>query len=315
MQKAVSQTVNEGSLLSSVKLPTTLGCGALAVWSVYAFVVSELLIQLPVFQTLFLMFGVSFVAMCIRLTLTRKWHLLKQPWLIWIIGVIGVCGSDVAYISAVKYAPPAHVDFIDYLWPFFVILFAGFLPKEKFSLQHIIAGLLGLLGVFLLLTGGDGLMGIKPEYVTGYILSFTAAIIWSLYTLVNRCFKKTPIEMVGMYCGVGALLSLLLHFHFESWVLPSFKDGCLLGILGLSSGIAYLLWSYGTQKGNLKLLGVLAYFTPILSMGLLVCSGKEPLSYALIFACVLVLVSVVVGSLDWSKIIPKILKLNTSSRI
>lgn len=307
MQKVVSQTVNESSLLTNVKLPTTIGCGALAVWSVYAFVVSELLIQLPVFQTLFLMFGISFVAMCIRLTITKRWYLLKQPWLIWIIGVIGVCGSDVAYISAVKYAPPAHVDFIDYLWPFFVILFAGFLPKEKFSLQHIIAGLLGFLGVFLLLTGGDGFIGIKPEYMTGYIFAFTAAIIWSLYTLINRCFEETPIEMVGMYCGIGAVLSLVLHFHFESWVLPSFKDGCLVGILGLSSGVAYLLWSYGTQKGNLKLLGVLAYFTPILSMGLLVFSGKEPLSYALIFACILVVVSVVIGGLDWSKIIPKLI--------
>lgn len=304
MQNAVSQAVTKelSHFANNAKLPTTIGCGALAVWSVYAFVVSELLLQLPVFQTLFLMFGVSFVAMSIRITLTKRWHLLKQPLPIWLIGVFGVCGSDVAYISAVKYAPPAHVDFIDYLWPFFVILFAGFLPREKFTVQHIIAGLLGFLGVFLLLTGGEGLVGLDPEYMTGYIFAFTAAIIWSLYTLLNRCFQETPTELVGMYCGIGSFVSLLLHYKFETWVTPSLKEGCLVAILGLSSGVAYLLWSYGTQKGNLKLLGVLAYFTPILSMCLLVLSGKEPLSYALVFACVLVVVSVVVGSVDWQRI-------------
>ncbi len=67
--------------------------------------------------------------MAIRLTLLKRWHLLKQPLMIWIIGIIGICGSDIAYITAVKYAPPAHVDFIDYLWPFLVILITGFFTQ------------------------------------------------------------------------------------------------------------------------------------------------------------------------------------------
>lgn len=144
----------EQTQIQNVRLATSTGCGALLVWSLYASIVSELLGRLPVFQTLFLMFLVSFLAMCLRLTYMKRWHVLKQPWLVWVVGVLGVCGSDVAYVSAVKYAPPAHVDFIDYLWPFFVILFSSFLPKEKLTLQHLLAGALGFLGVFLMLSCG-----------------------------------------------------------------------------------------------------------------------------------------------------------------
>jgi len=284
------------------KFSTTIGCGALIVWSLYAWTVSELLLNLPIFQTLFLMFGTCFFAMAIRLTLTKKWHLLKQPLLVWVVGVIGVCGSDVAYLTAVKYAPPAHVDFIDYLWPFLVILFSGFLPREKFTWPHIIGGLLGFIGVFLLLTGGDGLLGLQKNYMPGYFFAFTAAIIWSLYTIINRLYRETPIELVGMYCGIGAIIALILHFRVEIWVMPSLKESCLVALLGLSSGLAYLLWGYATQKGNLKLLGVMAYFTPVLSMGLLVMSGKEPMSYMLIVACVLVIFGVMVGSMNWENI-------------
>lgn len=288
--------------MNSTNLPTTIGCGALVVWSLYAFVVSELLISLPVFETLFLMFLTSFGAMAVRLTLTKRWHLIKQPIGIWLIGVIGVCGSDVAYITAMKYAPPAHVDFIDYLWPFLVIIFSGFLPRERFTFQHLLAGFLGFLGVSLLLTGGQGLVGIEGSYFWGYLFSFIAAIIWSVYTIVNRFYKDVPIEIVGMYCGIGSLISLGLHGGFETWVTPSLSQGVMVGLLGLSSGVAYLLWTYGTQRGNLKLLGVFAYFTPVLSMGLLVASGKEPMSLALVFACILVVSGVIVGSVDWSRI-------------
>jgi drug/metabolite transporter (DMT)-like permease len=283
-------------------VPTTLGCTALAVWSLYALVVSEILGNLPVFQTLFFMFLTSFLVMSIRLTIKRQWGILKQPVFIWIIGIIGICGSDVAYVVAVKHAPPAHVDFIDYLWPFLVILFTSFLPKEKFTLQHLVAGGLGLLGVFLLLTGGQGFMGFKLDYLYGYLFALTAAIVWSTYTVVSRWFSDTPTEMVGMYGGIGAIISLILHLQFETWVTPSFSESILVGLLGLSSGAAALLWTYATQKGNIKLLGVFAYFTPIISMSLLVFFDKEPMSIALVFACLLVVSSVVVGSIDWSRI-------------
>jgi drug/metabolite transporter (DMT)-like permease len=286
-----------------MKVPTSIGCGALLVWSLYALVVSELVHNLPVCETLFFMFTTSFVAMSIRLTIKKQWDILfRQPLFIWIIGVIGICGSDFAYITAAKYAPPAHVDFIDYLWPFLVILFSGFLPKERFTLQHLIAGALGLFGVLLLLTGGKSFIGFTGDYLCGYLFALIGAFMWSAYTIISRYYQETPIEMVGMYCGIGAVVTLALHLKFEVWITPSFYEGALVVLLGLTSGIAYLLWAYGTQKGNIKLLGVLAYFTPVFSMGLLVLFGKEPISIALAFACMLVVSGVVVGSLDWSRI-------------
>lgn len=292
----------QGRPFANTSFPTTVGCGALLIWSLYALLVSEILVNLPIFETAFLVFSISFVAMAIRLTLKKQWSLVKQPFIIWLIGIIGVCGSDLAYVSAVKYAPPAHVDFIDYLWPFLVIVFTSFLPKEHFTLQHVIGGGLGLLGVFLLLTGGNGFIGFQGYYLQGYLYALAAAIIWSSYTVFSRWYQNVPVEMVGMYCGVGALLTFGCHCHYETFVLPSPIEALLIVILGLSSGLAYLFWTYGSQKGNVKLLGVLAYFTPVCSMGLLVFFEKEPMSIALMLACVVFVSGVVVGSLDWKRV-------------
>ncbi len=278
---------------------TATGCGALLIWAMYAFLVSEVLGNLPVYETIFLMFSFNFVVMAIRFTYKKQWNMLKQPLIVWLIGVLGVCGSDFTYVMAMKYAPPAHVDFIDYLWPFMVIVFSGFLPQERFTIRHIVGGALALVGVCMLLTSGEGL---QWDYMPGYIYAFIAASIWCLYTLFSRWYQKMPAEMVGIYYGVGALFALVLHQQQEVFVMPNVYEMFLILGLGLSSGLAALLWVLSTQKGNVKLLGVLAYFTPLLSMLLLVYCEKEPMSTGLIMASVLFMCGVLVGCIDWKRI-------------
>lgn len=289
----------------NTKVPTITACGALIIWAMYAFLVSELLTNLPIFETICFTFGINFIVTVGRLTFTRRWSVIKQPFFVWLIGIAGVCGSDFTYIAAMQYAPPAHVDFIDYLWPFLLIIGTSFLPNERFTPKHLIGGGLALLGVCFLLTGGggvEGVVGFKWDYIQGYLYALIAACIWCSYTLFSRWYQKMPAEMVGIYYGIGAAMAFILHKQHEVFVQPSWYEASLILVLGLSSGMASLLWLYGSRKGNVKLLGVLAYFTPMLSMVMLVCSEKEPLSVTLVTACVLFILGILVGSLDWKRI-------------
>ena len=292
------------STIGNVKLPTITACGALLIWAMYALLISEILTTLPKFETIFFMFGINFMAIAIRFTIKKQWSTLKQPPFVWLIGVLGTCGSDFAYITAMKYAPPAHVDLIDYLWPFLLIVFTGFLPKERFTLQHLLGGAIALLGVLFLLTGsaGEETIGFKWEYMPGYCCALTAACIWCLYTLFSRWYQKMPPEMGGMYYGVGAIIAFGLHTQHELFVMPSWYEASLLLVLGIAAGMANLLWIYGTRKGNVKLLGVLAYCTPMLSMTLLVCFGKEAPSLTLLIACLLFVSGILIGTLNWKRI-------------
>lgn len=282
---------------------TVTGCGALFIWAMYAFLVSELLASLPVFETICMSFGINFIVTAIRLTIMKQWGALKQPLFVWLIGVAGVCGSDFTYIAAMQYAPPAHVDFIDYLWPFLLIIGTSFLPNERFTPKHLIGGGLALGGVCFLLTNGqEGSSGFQWSYLQGYLYAFIAACIWCSYTLFSRWYQKMPSQMVGIYYGIGSLIAFTLHRHHEVFVKPSAYEMMLILILGLSSGIASLLWLYGSQKGNVKLLGVLAYCTPMMSMMMLVYAEKEPFSSTLVMACILFILGILVGSIDWQNL-------------
>lgn len=283
----------------SARYATYLGLGALGMWTVEPLLISEVN-SLPIFEVLTIIFASSFVMTAIRLTLKRRWHLvLKQPLFIWLAGMLGICASDFAYIYGSQHAPIAHVDLIDYLWPCLAICFTSMLPKEKLSPQHLIGAICGFLGIYFLISKEISENGININYFIGYGLALSGALLWSSYSAFSRYFKSVPTEMIGMYCGLGAVISLALHWQFESFVMPTFHEGSMAALTGITgAGIAYQLWDYGVKFGNVYTLSLLTYIARIFAMVLLVAFGKESFSMTLVVACLLASIGVMISSLD-----------------
>lgn len=281
---------------SSNTYATLIGYIALLIWSSYALVIVGLN-QIPLFELLSLMFIISFMCTSIKLTIKRQWSLIKQPAIIWVIGVGGIYGNDLVTIGALKNAPPIQVDLINYLWPILVVVFSGFLPNEKFSLRAVLSAFIGLMGIYILLTNGHGLNAFHFEYIKGYLLALAASIIWASYTLLSRFYHNTPREMIGMYFGIGAIISVGLHCFHESTVVPNMKQWILIAVMSfLVSGISYFMWDYGVKKGNIKLLGILTYGNPIISSVLLVIFGYAKYNTAIAVATFCVIAGALFGN-------------------
>ncbi len=255
---------------------------------------------MPIFQMTACVFSTTFLLVAIKLSVKKQWHRVKQPWWIWALGSAGICGSDFCYIAAFKHVPPAHIDFIDYLWPFLIILLSSMLPKEKLTFPQVLGGLFCVMGVyFLLIASGKSLFTMNLVYLKGYAFALSGALAWSIYSIVSRSIRsRIPVEMYGMYAGIGALSSLGMHCGTETWQVPTWYQSSLIALTGLF-GLAYMLWDSSIRSGNFKLLHLLAYFTPVMSVTFLVLAGKQDFSLYLVLACFWVVCGVVVGSLDW----------------
>lgn len=278
---------------------TLFGSGALLLWAAEPLLVSEMT-GMPIFEALSIVFLSCFIPNAIRLTLTKKWHIVKnQPLFVWLMGIACICGSDLSYILGAGCAPIAHVDLIDYMWPCMVVLFIGMLPKENLKWQHVLGVGLGMLGIFVLITDCGGISGIKSNYLHGYLLALYGAMLWGAYSALSRFRKSIPSDMVGMYCGVGAVLCIIGHLSFETTVMPSSTQITVAILTGLTGpGLAYQLWDYGIKHGNFRLLSSMTYFVRILAMILLVSFDKEPVTKALIVACSLASIGVFITGID-----------------
>ena len=116
------------------------------------------------------------------------------------------------------------------------------------------------------------------------------ALSWCAFTLLSRIYVRIHVSgITGIYCGICAILAIINHLLFEVFVMPSQYEIAVLSLMALTSqGFAFYFWDLSIKFGNYKLLCVLSYFTPVLSVYLLILTGFATHSSSLWLAAGLV---------------------------
>jgi drug/metabolite transporter (DMT)-like permease len=276
-------------MASPFSFPNLCGLAAIGLWSLLAlFTVGTA--GLPPFQVTATAFALaSLIGGAMLARGGEGFAALRQPLRVWALGVYGLFGFHALYFSALKLAPPAEAGLISYLWPLLIVLFSALLPGESLSRRHVLAGALGFLGVIVMGLGKGGL-GFEAQHWPGYLAALGCAVIWSSYSVLTRLQSEVPTGAVTGFCVATALLSLLCHLAFETTVAPAGAIGWLsLAALGLGpTGAAFYLWDKGMKQGDIRLLGLASYATPVLSTLVLVVSGHASPHWSLALACLLI---------------------------
>ena len=254
--------------------------------------------SIPPFQMAAMTFSIGG---CLGLIITAwrgKLHVLSQPLYVWAVGVGGLFGYHALYFAALKLAPPAEANLINYFWPLLIVLFAALLlPDETIKPRHVLGAGLGFLGMVCLIFG-KGFNGFSNQAWFGFALAGASSIIWALYSVLSRKLKNVPTDTVTGFCLATAFLSTICHFTFESSVWPLDKTtwGSIM-LAGLGPvGAAFFLWDIGIKQGNIALLSVASYATPILSTCFLIAAGQATATVYLVGACTFIVSGAFVAS-------------------
>ncbi len=199
---------------------------------------------------------------------------------------------NMVLIGGLQWAPATHSSLIyPAFTPIFTALIARLLLDGRqrvpiMGLALLVAGVLTVkLGAIL-----HPVAGVNPDAWRGDILFATAALMWSLYTVLMRRWNTEPIAVVAVV-QVGGLLYLPFYFFFEG--LSVFKlDTGALTVQTLYMGILVSVISVLFFNLAVKLLGPKAVmFTalmPVVGVGLAVAVLGEPLTLSLMLGTVLI---------------------------
>lgn len=257
---------------------TRLGIAAIALWAILASL-TALAGPVPPFQLTAMTFagGAAVGLVYARVTGQSLAVLRTVPLGALALGVYGLLGFHVCYFFALQNAPALEASLIVYLWPLLIVVLSGILPAslggERLRWWHAAGALLGFAGSAALLWNQP-----QPDFTTydlmgwtgsrlGYALAIAAAAIWSTYSVGLRLFAKVPSVGVIASCAATALGAAILHLATERWVQPA-SATAWLAIIGLGigpTGLAFYLWDDGMKRGDMRLLGVLSYATPLAS--------------------------------------------------
>jgi drug/metabolite transporter (DMT)-like permease len=266
---------------------TLIGLTAVLMWS-FLSLLTVMSGEVPPFQLAAMAFAIGGALGTLPL-MRGNVKVLRQPMAVWALGVTGLFGYHALYFLALRLAPPAEAQLVNYLWPLLIVLFAALLPGERLRLHHVAGALLGLAGTVLLFIDRGGTT-FALAYLPGFAAATGAAIAWATYSVLSRLFAAVPTAAVAGFCLATAALSGVCHLVFEDTRWPADVVQWLAVIaLGIGPvGAAFYAWDIGVKRGDIRVLGAASYAAPLLSTGYLVLAGYATASLALAAAALLI---------------------------
>jgi drug/metabolite transporter (DMT)-like permease len=162
------------------------------------------------------------------------------------------------------------------------------------------------LGAALIITGGR--FNLDFANLTGYLFAAGAAVVWASYSLLTKRVAPFPTTAVGSFCLLSGVFSLLVYLAGSLWgsssaeasnVLPAGNDWLYLFLLGMGPlGAAFFSWDAALKRGDPRIIGSLAYVTPLTSTLVLVLVGGRAFTWVSALAMSLIVAGALVGSLD-----------------
>ena len=270
--------------------PIAQSLAAILLWSLLAALAMQLT-QMPPFLLVGCALLIGSLCSIHRLS---QWR-VPLPTLL--LGVYGLFGFHFCLFLALRQAPPVEANLINYLWPLLIVLLAPlFLSGYALRPRHVAAAALGFAGALLIVSGGK--VDFSQKFALGYLLATMSAFIWASYSLLTKRVKPFPNAALGLFCLVAGALSLLMHFALEPSYAFSGRDVPILLLLGFGPmGAAFFLWDAALKNGDPRIIGSLAYLTPMLSTLVLIATGQGKFTPTVGIAMALIIGGAALGSL------------------
>jgi drug/metabolite transporter (DMT)-like permease len=207
-----------------------------------------------------------------------------------LLGVYGLFGYHAALFAGLQNAPTVQANLVNYLWPLLIVLLAPLIVRgTRLRLRHIAASIVGFTGAALAILSGAQITG---GFEIGYLFALMAAVIWSTYSLGLRAIGKFETSAVGAFGLIAGLLAIGAHVLFEEPAIISGTDLLPLALLGLGAlGASFYFWAYALQNGDAQRVGLIAFFTPVLSTLMLVLATGSELSPLLLLSASMIFVA------------------------
>ncbi len=252
---------------------------------------STYVLNFPPFQIIAMTFLIAFCLMAGKWIWRGEngWLYARLSAKAWMIGLSGLFGYYMFFYLALDYAPSVEVSLLVNLWPLTMVLLSGFLPGEHLRWYHIVGCCIGFSGSIVLI--GPAVMGLFDlGHLTGQLLALASGTVWAIYCVCSRAMGDSPTDSVGWLCLGTALLGLLCHFTFEGPVLLAAPSAWwTILALGIGPiGLAFFAWDVGLKHGHIRLLGVMAFFIPMLSAVFLILGGEGDWNWQIGLATLLI---------------------------
>jgi len=216
-----------------------------------------------------------------------------------LLGFLGVTLHQWLQSFGLMTAKASTTAWIIAIIPVFIALLGWIFLKERLQWLQIIGIIIAVLGVLLVVSGGDiftifnGSFGVVGDY---FIL--ISALNWAIFSVLSRrTLLENPAAIMMFYVMTwGWLFATVLLFRSQEISLirgMSIQGWLAVGFLGIvCSGLAYVAWYDALKISSASQVGVFLYFEPLVALGLAAVLLDEAITIVSIMGGISILLGV-----------------------
>ncbi|HIU37106.1 MAG TPA: aromatic amino acid DMT transporter YddG [Candidatus Aphodousia faecigallinarum] len=197
----------------------------------------------------------------------------RIPWQYKTIGLVTANLSSITFCLSLNYSnggtQTMEVGMVNYLWPTLTIVFAILFNGQKARWWIAPGAILSFCGIYWILANGQIAIDAFIDHIKinpiSYFLALMAAITWAAFSSMTRAWSKG--ENMSTIIFIFNTLIFGAFWFMGVGGAPEVNSFGILSVIlgGLAIGVAYASWTHGMSYGNITVLAIASYFTPVLS--------------------------------------------------
>ncbi len=204
---------------------------------------------------------------------------------LWGLGTLGFAGFGLLLVLGLERTAPHRAAVMPALMPLIAIVIGAVRGRAAPSATAVTAVLLGLVGVILVVSGGEPLRLLHGGVGGGEALVLLGATCWVLYTLDVSTFagwsglRVTTLSLTAGTASIAAIWVLCLTAkisHVPSIALLTNTMPALAYLVLAASVMGFLFWNAGMHAIGAKLGVLFIIIVPITAFALAVVDGARP---------------------------------------
>ncbi|MHB1677436.1 MAG: DMT family transporter [Sulfuriferula sp.] len=220
-----------------------------------------------------------------------------------LIGAVGIGGFNLLFFAAMRTASAGDAALIMATNPLLTTLLAAIALGERPSKRLLISLPLALIGVIVVISGGDATHLMHLQIVHGDVLMLGANIAWAFYNVLSRSAmpKLSALTNTALVMTTGAVLLLAVVLSSnETFAMPGINATIALALMVTGGTVlAYLFWNTGIAQLGAGRTALFMNLIPVFAMLVVAIMGKLPTGVQLIGG------ALVIGGVSISMLAPK----------
>lgn len=179
--------------------------------------------------------------------LGREW-----PWLLG-MSLLGMVGCPVTLYLALRFTTATSTSLINGTGPLVTAVLAALLLRTRLTRSQFTGAILSLLGVLLVISGGEGRKLSEFTLNQGGLIMLTNVIMWGLYSVMSRVITRNRSALWATAYSTWFAAPMLGLAAALEWrqAPPTVNLRLMLGVLYIgvfATCLAYLAWNEGVRR-------------------------------------------------------------------